>query len=138
MSGAEEPRESLFLPCTRNVEIGDGIVYRPIRSWHAGTFAGEQRVQIIGDRRMTSPPYSAIHRLYWRIQAPKRCVSAFLSYPNGLGAMPTYFWEISIGDCERFTGVRAEEEMEAAIKGFLLDGTLLPSADPAALPKREV
>jgi hypothetical protein len=26
-----------------------------------------------------------------------------------------------------FTGVRAEEEMEAAIKSFLLEGTLLPS-----------
>lgn len=81
---------------------------------------------MIDGHRMTSIPHSAIHRLYWRVQAPERCVSAFLSYPNGLGAVPTYFWEISIHDCERFTGARAEEEMEAAIKSFLLEGTLLP------------
>lgn len=36
------PDESEFLPCTRNVDVGDGVMYRPIRSWHGGTFAGEQ------------------------------------------------------------------------------------------------
>lgn len=123
-----------FLPCTRTVSIGDGIWYRPIRSWHAGTYAGEGLqvvhgdrsgcVEMVGDREMTSPPRSAIHRLYWWEGEPLRRVSALLSYPHGLGASPNYFWEVSIGDCERFHGKLAEEEMEKAVKAFLLEGRL--------------
>jgi hypothetical protein len=117
-----------FLPGTRSVGIGDGVFYRPIRSLASGTLAGEGLtedghgdssgcVEIVNGRRMTSPPRSAIHRLYWWEGAPERCVSSILSYPFGLGHVDHYFWEISVENCERFSN---EVEMEARVKAFLL------------------
>lgn len=110
-----------FIPGTREVEIGRGVVYRPIRSWHSGTYAGERkRVQEDGDTsgcidekgRPYGRPYTVTHRLYWNRRDPERRVSVFLSYPGAMGACPEYFWEAYIADVERFA---TEGECEARI-----------------------
>jgi hypothetical protein len=115
-----------FIPGTRVIEIERGVVYRPIVSWHAGNLAGMRMRDVMGDRsgcvelvngrEMTSIPKSVIHRHYWHPSQPDRVVSAFLSYPYGLGAVDHFFWECSWGDVERF---ETEEEMERAIVGWL-------------------
>jgi len=123
--------KSAFLPCTREIEIAPGIVYRPVRSWHAGNLAGERLreeggdrsgcVFNVGAREVTNPPYTATHRLYWSKERPDATISAFLSYPGGMGACQEYFWEAYIGDePERFTGDNAEVEMESAIARSLV------------------
>lgn len=127
-----------FLPATREIEIAGGVRYRPIRSWHTGCFAGEHITSINGDASgcaklvagawATSPPYTVTHRLYWHPSNPEKCVSAFLSYPNGMGCCDEYFWEASVNDCERFTGPTAEEDCEAAIVKAL---TAAPRLDGA-------
>lgn len=38
-----------FIPTTREVCIGAGVVYRPLRSWHANIPAGEGVSSIRGD-----------------------------------------------------------------------------------------
>lgn len=120
-------KEDRFVPCTREIAIGGGVVYRPLRSWHTGAYAGEGLKSVQGDssgcvsmhpdRRymITTPPSTYMHRLYWHVDRPDHTVSAFLSYPNGMGCCDEYFWENNIGDCERFTGPTAEQDCEASI-----------------------
>lgn len=119
-----------FIPCTRDIVIDRGVRYRPVRSWHSGVLAGERLRTERGDSSgcvredsrgslVTSPPYTVTHRLYWHPANPNEYVSAFLSYPNGMGCCDQYFWENNIGDCERFTGETAEEDCEASIVAHL-------------------
>lgn len=125
-----------FIPCTMARQIGDtGVFFRPVKSWHSGTYAGERLYELpdSGDRSgclrpdgRADPPYTVTHRMYWHERAPEHKVSAFLSYPNGMGAMDDYFWECNgvdpNGDVTRFTGDDAESEMETAIINFLVYG----------------
>lgn len=128
-----------FIPCTMERHIGNRIYFRPIKSWHTGVYAGEKLYKIPGTnggsgclRRDTgkyqdlcSPPLTVTHRLYWHEKNKDKTISAFLSYPNGMGAMKEYFWEIypaEDGDIERFVGDKAEEEMEEMIKRLLVNG----------------
>lgn len=118
-----------FIPCTREIEIGDGVRYRPIRSWHSNTFAGERLTEVGGDRsgcmhtmggrRWAPIPNTVTHRLYWHESDPERTVSAFLSYPGAMSSGNEYFWEANIDDCVRFFGPEAETECETAIKAEL-------------------
>ncbi len=116
-----------FIPCTREVSIGRGVVYRPLRGWHSGVLAGEGITSVNGDgsgcirlpdakqEHFIAPrPLTVVHRLYWNKRTDKK-VSAFLSYPRAMGACDEYFWEANINDCMRWTGPKAEERMEAAI-----------------------
>ena len=135
-------RKERFLPCTREVSIGRGIVYRPIRSWHSGTYAGEGIdhvnsdrsgcVEVLNDREVTSPPSTATHRLYWNVRHPSVRVSAFLSYPGRMGVSDEYFWETEIASgfdsITRFFGDNAEVEMEVAITEELKDEPLVEVA----------
>lgn len=129
--------ENYFVPATREIEIGEGIVYRPIRSWHSGVYAGEQLSSVGGDssgcvrtvegsnKKRCDPPHSYTHRIYWKAGSnpnPREkgsfTISAFLSYPSGMSSYDRYHWEISPGRCEddcieRFD---TEEEMEAAVR----------------------
>lgn len=121
-----------FIPATMARPIGNGISFRPIRSWHSATYAGEKLEIVQGDRsgcarkegygHSCSIPLSVTHRLYWHESAPEKTVSAFLSYPNGLGCSDEYFWETHgiTDDVERYFGDAAEAEMEIAIKAHFL------------------
>lgn len=117
-----------FIPCTTARAINSDVFFRPVRSWHSGTFSGEKLEVVRGDRSgcarkegaysWSCPiPLSVTHRLYWHKNAPDKTISAFLSYPNGLGCADEYFWETyGLGeDVERWFGDNAETEMEAAI-----------------------
>ncbi len=118
--------EDRFVPCTRAISVGAGVVYRPLRSWHSGVFAGERLDIVNGDRSgcviksqycrdgVAPIPYTYTHRLYWNAEG--RTVSAFLSYPNGMGCSESYFWEAMLEDVERFW---SEEEMEDAVRAAL-------------------
>lgn len=128
---AEEKRGGVcggvFIPCTREIEIGGDVVYRPIRSWSSGTFAGEGLFVHEGDysgclfmvdeRIVSDPPRTVMYRIYWKRSDPVDTVSAFLSYPRGMGSSETYFWEIRRvwrgGSPQRFD---SEEAMEAAVR----------------------
>jgi hypothetical protein len=129
-----------FIPCTREISIGDGVVYRPIRAWHSNTYAGEgTETQPHGDRSgcvryettpygregRCSPPKTVTARMYWNVANPKDTVSAFLSYPDGMGCCSEYFWEAlgtrADGDIERWTGDDAEAQMEEAVRAALGD-----------------
>jgi hypothetical protein len=133
--------KSAFLPCTREVEIAPGMVYRPVRSWHAGNLAGEGVRQEHGDssgcvftyadREVTYPPKTATHRLYWSRERPDYTISAFLSYPGGMGAPQEYFWEAYIGsEPDRFFGDNAESEMESAIVRSLTASLPFEGSEP--------
>jgi hypothetical protein len=141
-----------YIPCTREISIGRNVVYRPLRRWSAGTYAGEGIGSIQGDRsgcvhvesgrRLCSPPNVVTHRRYWNTRAPDIGVSAFLSYPHGMGAVDDYFWEIYGGgepedphdrnpednDILRFMGPSAESDMEARILLRLADPLLIEIA----------
>ena len=137
IGAVSEPGER-FIPCTREVSIGRGVVYRPIRSWHSGVLAGEGITSIRGDGSgclkrqegdeyyVAPRPQTVTHRLYWNVRTD-RCVSAFLSYPNAMGCCDQYFWEanVSTGDdsIQRWAGLHAEEEMETAILTEIGDQT---------------
>lgn len=123
----EKGRDDQFIPCTREITISADIVYRPIRSWHAATFAGEglkvrpgynDRSGCLRDDGLCRPPYTVTHRLYWNKKSPTRTISAFLSYPSAMGCSDSYFWE-AMGtrhcDVERFFGDKAEAKMERKI-----------------------
>ena len=125
-------KQLIFIPCTIARSIGDGIFFRPIKSWHSGTYAGEHLLKIPGTidgsgcvrseaERTCSIPLTVTHRLYWHEHYPTAKVSAFLSYPDAMGCSNgEYFWEtygIS-GDVERYFGDNAEAEMEEAVKKF--------------------
>lgn len=117
-----------FIPGTMNRQITPEIVYRPIRSWHSLTYAGEGLRSVGGDgsgcvheNDMCRKPLSVTHRLYWRVADPTDTISAFLSYPGGMGYWEKkYFWEIyyprCIEDVERFL---EEEEMERRVVQLL-------------------
>jgi hypothetical protein len=113
--------------------IGRGVFFRPIRSWHSNSYAGEKMTVLpggSGDRSgcmfpdkfhglaVCQPPLTVTHRLYWHEHDPQKTVSAFLSYPDAMGCCDEYFWETHgiSGDVERWTGDNAETEMEDAIK----------------------
>lgn len=128
-------RADKFIPTTMEREIAPNIVFRPIRSWHSGTYAGEKLLKIPGkndgsgcmkkiwnngyELEVCNIPYTVTHRLYWNKNNPDNTISAFLSYPDGMGAMDEYFWETlgtsEDGDIERFRGEGAEKEMEEKI-----------------------
>ena len=142
----------LFVPTTREVSIGDGVVYRPVRSWHSGTYAGERRETIPGTsdgsgcikvkrgsgEELCHPPQTVTHRLYWNVAKPDDTISAFLSYPGAMGCCDEYFWEAYIGeDVERWTGDTAEADMETAILGVLGDSAKESAEAAAARIARE-
>lgn len=151
MSGFSEED---FVPGTRRVVIdADADVgYRPLRSWHAGVYAGETAVRdpavVPVDRsgfcvevlhhgqrvRMAYPPRTVVHRLYWKGDDFKNAVSCFLSYPNGMGARSSYFWEADIGsDVSRFdTEDEAERAILAHFRGERVDDRCFEHADCAA------
>lgn len=121
--------KELWIPTTKKVSVTEKVVYRPIRSWHSGTFAGEGLYKIPGTNDgsgclwkekfkgilpVTSPPCSVTHRLYWHIDNPRKRFSAFLSYPQALGAANEYFWECFIDkEARRFFGCNGEKKLEA-------------------------
>jgi hypothetical protein len=136
----ELEKKGFFIPTTMERKIAKDIVFRPIRSWHSNTYAGEQLetmpdsedrsgcMDIVERRgyktRMCSIPLTVIHRIYWHKKNPKLTVSAFLSYPDAMGfSNKKYFWEVysvrKDGDIERFFGKDAEKKMEAKIIRFL-------------------
>ena len=117
-----------FIPCTMARPIGGDVFFRPVRSWHSATYAGEGLEIVGGDRsgclmkggvlsKMCSVPLTVTHRQYWHKRDPARAVSAFLSYPNAMGCSDSYFWETyGLGDdVERWFGDNAEAKMERAI-----------------------
>lgn len=117
-----------FIPATMEREIYKNIVFRPIRSWHSNTYAGERLKIYNGDRSgcemddmLCRIPYTVTHRLYWNKNNPEKTISAFLSYPNGMGNCANYFWEIypaKNSDIERFS---CELRMEEYLIGMLKD-----------------
>lgn len=131
-------KKHLFIPATKEINVTRKIVYRPIKSWHSATFAGEKleklpgtndgsgcmkRAKLYGelDWDMTYIPKTVTHRLYWHKDNPKETMSAFLSYPDGMGSCNEYFWEAYPikGDVERWTGDKAEEDMEKVLVRIL-------------------
>lgn len=139
-----------FIPCTSARAIGKGIFFRPIKSWHSATYAGEKLIKIPGSddgsgcMRLESLhglpvcgiPYSVTHRLYWHERNPSKTISAFLSYPDAMGCSDgAYFWEaygVENNDVSRYFGDSAEDEMEAAIKTKLLE--LANAQEPPQCP----
>jgi len=77
-----------FIPGTMEREIAPNIVFRPIRSWHSATYAGE-RLRKVGndgsgcmrldndDTKICNIPLTVTHRTGKRL-------SVFLSYPEGM------------------------------------------------------
>ena len=129
-------REQKFIPATMARAIGGGVFFRPIKSWHSATYAGERLNSIPGssdrsgcmdaNERSCSIPLSVTHRLYWHKRDPEKTISAFLSYPDGMGCCSEYFWEVlgidedghEYDDVTRWTGNDAETDMETAIKSY--------------------
>ena len=137
MDYSKRKENVLFIPCTMEREIAKDIVFRPVRSCHSNTFAGEKLLkmpdredrsgcmEIINNTRtgsnveMCRIPYTVTHRQYWHKKNPKYAISAFLSYPEAMGCSDgEYFWE-ALGtakeDIERFFGDSAEQDMEKKI-----------------------
>ena len=117
-----------FIPGTTEREIARDIFFRPLRSWHSATYAGEGLTEVNGDRSgcadKSNPyfptcrvPLVVTHRCYWNKRTGKR-LSAFLSYPNAMGCYNSYFWELYpiSDDIRRFA---SESEMERCIKRIL-------------------
>jgi hypothetical protein len=115
-----------FIPGTTEREVAPNIVFRPIRSWHSGTYAGEKLRDVNGDRSgclvdkklggfvdLCTVPYTVTHRIYWNKETGKN-ISAFLSYPGAMAIGDRYFWEIHPykGDIARFD---SEDVMERAV-----------------------
>ena len=127
--------EERWMPCTMARAIGDGVFFRPVRSWHSNTYAGEKITRVRGDGSgcmfedkfkglsVCGVPYTVTHRLYWHENAPDNSISAFLSYPDAMGCSDgEYFWEahpMDEGQEARYFGADAETEMEAAVKARL-------------------
>jgi len=74
-------------------------------------------------KEICSQPKTVIHRIYWHEDNSEETISAFLSYPDGMGASDEYFWEVYEidEDTERFFGDDAEKEMEEKIIKVLKD-----------------
>lgn len=130
-----------FIPATTARSVGDGVFFRPIKSWHSGTYAGEGKEFIPGSNDRSGcilqdrvrgvlvaclVPKTVTHRLYWHEREPNKVVSVFLSYPDAMGCSGRdYFWEalgIEGDDISRYVGDNAEEEMEAAVRKYFLEG----------------
>lgn len=139
------PDEFGFEKVTMWHSIGNGIKWRYYRHWGQNHWAGEGysdlkkfgrddrsgclskdcKVQTPLDAPgkgswltmdMVTPPMVFLAREYFK---GKERISAVLSYPDGLGAVDRYFWEIwpdKNGDCSRFF---SEKEMETAVKRLL-------------------
>ena len=116
-----------FIPATMEREIAKDIVFRPIKSWHSNTYAGEKEEHLPNETDRSGCarkidglwycpiPLSVTHRKYWHRKNPKYTISAFLSYPNGLGAVDKYFWE-ALGTINKYEErFFSEEEMERKI-----------------------
>lgn len=126
-----------FVPGTLERRIGSLVLFRPIKSWHSGSLAGEGLTKVIGDGsgcvrtdgrgdKVCSPPLSVTHRIYWNEETGEM-VSSFLSYPAGMGSWgeggKEYFWEIyadSMEDIERFG---EEERMEERVRELIGEGS---------------
>jgi len=113
-----------FIPMTNEISIGEGIVYRPIKSWHSGTYSGERLLKMPGtidrsgclqDYGKCFPPLTCIHRIYWHKDNFENYISAFLSYPLGMGAVNAYFWEIYPTESEDIERFESENKMEIRI-----------------------
>lgn len=119
-----------WIPCTKAIEIGDGISYRLQKHWGMNVWAGEGLYELNGDASgclhrnpfdqylTCSRPLVVLQRIY---EKGDKSVSAVLSYPNGLSHLgdKTYFWEIypaKDGDVEMFFD---EDEMETAVREVL-------------------
>lgn len=137
--------DEFFVPTTCERHITKEIVFRPVRSWHQCTFAGEGLEKHKGDGSgcirkdadlikidlyNAMAPKTATHRVYWHKANPEFHVSAFLSYPNGMSSEPVYHWEIhpveyvdsdgeKFDDIERFFGDDGELKMEEKVKEIL-------------------
>ena len=130
-----------YFPCTKSIDIGDGVSYRLHKHWAMNVWAGEGLYSYKGDGSgclsktdrsgnqidlndkyayisgMCSRPLVVLQRIY---KKGDKEISAVLSYPNGLSHQDTYFWEtypMKDGDIDRFS---SEEEMEEAIKKVLV------------------
>lgn len=118
-----------FDKVTKRHSIGDGIRWRYYKHWAQNVWAGEGRYKVDGDRSGClyddglgcSRPLVFLARLY---KKGRKEISALLSYPNGIGAVDTYFWEIlptrgfkGYYNCERFT---SEVRMERRIRQLML------------------
>lgn len=121
--------ESQFIPTTCEREIAPNIVFRPIRSWHSNTYAGEGLYKVNGDGsgclkrsghalEVCYKPYTVTHRAYWHKQTGEY-ISAFLSYPSGMGAVDQYFWEIHDSSDDYEARFFSETEMETVITARL-------------------
>lgn len=113
-----------FIPGTMERKISEKVVFRPIRSWHNGTYAGERLRKVGNDGSGCMDvdgrcriPLTVTHRIYWNTLTNVQ-LSAFLSYPDAMGYFDGgYFWEICAeSGIVRFTN---EEEMERAIVEIL-------------------
>ena len=105
------------------------ITWRFYKHWGQGYLAGEGITERHGDRSgclkminglpYVNAPFVAQARLY---ESAKGWISAVYSYPNGIGLIDTYFWEIYspdlLSDPERFT---SEEKMEKRVAEILGD-----------------
>jgi len=137
----EVKNEQMFIPGTKERHVTPDIVFRPIRSWHCNTYAGEGLFNNHGDGsgclikdkekdlfKICHQPKAVTHRIYWHKNHPGEHISSFLSYPDGMGAVPSYFWEIypveseeGYSDIERFYGDNAEQEMEKRVIELLMN-----------------
>lgn len=131
-----ETKADRFIPATMARSVGDGVFFRPVRSWHSATYAGEKIIERSkgGDRsgcmfadkfhglEVCSIPYTVTHRLYWHERDQSKTISVFLSYPGAMGYCDGYFWEALMPDADdvtRYSGDEAETDMEAAVKAAL-------------------
>lgn len=128
-----EKLEEKYIPTTAEREVVPGIVFRPIRSWHSLSYAGEGLEYMPGTKdrsgclkkeetyglNICTRPLTVTHRLYWNKKNSDKTISAFLSYPDGMGSADEYFWETlgtrKDGDIERFFGKNSERKMEKKI-----------------------
>jgi hypothetical protein len=90
--------DDTFFPGLSTRELTPFIYWRFYKHWGQGYAAGEGLKHIGGDRSgcldddgRTDRPFVVQARLY---ESLKGKVSAVYSYPNGLGAVDHYFWEI--------------------------------------------
>lgn len=114
-----------FIPATSPRQISPHIYFRPIRSWHSATYAGEGLTVVKTDKSgyllnngLCYAPKTVTHRIYWHDETNK-FISAFLSYPDAMGCVDEYFWEIYPGDNEDVDRFFSEAEMEAKIISIL-------------------
>ena len=111
---------------TQPLSLRKGIFVEDKQHWAMNVGAGEGLRSIRGDSSgcldadgKCRPPYVAIYRHYW---SRKGRISCFLSYPDGMGSMPTYFWEIYCLEGDLFEDIErfgTEGELLKRIKELL-------------------